>query len=67
MRTLAKRTFLHTLLAVACTLMLVGAAQAEAIKLKVGVTPGSHALVMEQVKPLAAKEGIDLQVIEFND
>ena len=67
MRTLAKRTFLHTLLAAACTLTLAGAAQAKAIKLKVGVTPGSHALVMEQVKPLAAKEGIDLQVIEFND
>ena len=47
MRTLAKRTFLHTLLAAACTLTLAGAAQAEVIKLKVGVTPGSHALVME--------------------
>ena len=64
---LQKRAFIRTLLAAACTCAFAGAAQAENVKLKVGVTPGSHALVMEQVKPLAAKEGIDLQVIEFND
>ena len=64
---LQKRAFIRTLLAAACACAFAGAAQAENVKLKVGVTPGSHALVMEQVKPLAAKEGIDLQVIEFND
>ena len=64
---LQKRAFIRTLLAAACAFAFAGAAQAENVKLKVGVTPGSHALVMEQVKPLAAKEGIDLQVIEFND
>ena len=64
---LQKRAFIRTLLAAACACAFAGAAQAENVKLKVGVTPGSHALVMELVKPLAAKEGIDLQVIEFND
>jgi D-methionine transport system substrate-binding protein len=35
--------------------------------LKVGVTPGPHAMIMEKVKELAQAEGIDIQIIEFND
>lgn len=34
---------------------------------KVGVTAGPHAEIMQQVKEKAAKEGMDIQVIEFND
>nr|WP_231036320.1 MetQ/NlpA family ABC transporter substrate-binding protein [Pectinatus sottacetonis] len=37
------------------------------IILKVGATPVPHAEILEQVKPELAKEGIDLQIKEFND
>ncbi|MBY0292538.1 MAG: MetQ/NlpA family ABC transporter substrate-binding protein [Alphaproteobacteria bacterium] len=38
-----------------------------AVPLKVGVTAGPHAIIMEKVKELAKAEGIEIQVIEFND
>ena len=38
-----------------------------AAPLKVGVTAGPHAIIMEKVKELAKAEGIEIQVIEFND
>ena len=38
-----------------------------ATPLKVGVTAGPHAMIMEKVKELAKAEGIEIQVIEFND
>jgi D-methionine transport system substrate-binding protein len=46
-------------------LALTGLARAETIK--VGVTPGPHAQVMEAVKPIAARKGLDIQIIEFSD
>lgn len=39
----------------------------EATVLKVGATAVPHAEILEQVKPILAKEGIDLQIVEFND
>lgn len=38
-----------------------------AAPLKVGVTAGPHAIIMEKVKELAKSEGIDVQIVEFND
>ena len=38
-----------------------------ATPLKVGVTAGPHAMIMEKVKELAKAEGIEIQLIEFND
>ncbi|MDB5619484.1 MetQ/NlpA family ABC transporter substrate-binding protein [Tardiphaga sp.] len=35
--------------------------------IKVGVTPGPHAQVMEAVKAIAAKKGLDIQILEFSD
>ena len=35
--------------------------------LKIGATPVPHAEILEIVKPLLAKEGIELQIIEFSD
>ena len=35
--------------------------------LKVGVTAGPHAEVMEVVKKVAQKDGLNIQVVEFND
>jgi D-methionine transport system substrate-binding protein len=46
---------------------LVSLSTLKAISLKVGVTAGPHAIIMEKVKELAKAEGIDVQVIEFND
>lgn len=40
---------------------------ASAETLKIGVTPGPHAQIIEAVKPIAAKDGIELQVLEFSD
>ncbi|MGL5512677.1 MAG: MetQ/NlpA family ABC transporter substrate-binding protein, partial [Sporomusa sp.] len=35
--------------------------------LKVGVTPGPHAEIMDVVKKVAEKDGLKIQVVEFND
>lgn len=35
--------------------------------IKIGVTAGPHAEIMDNVKKLAAKQGLKIQVIEFND
>ncbi|KQV35010.1 MULTISPECIES: MetQ/NlpA family ABC transporter substrate-binding protein [unclassified Rhizobium] len=45
--------------------VVTGAAQAETIK--VGVTPGEHAQIMEKVKEVAAKKGLDIEILEFSD
>ncbi len=53
-------------LAVGLALSLAaGTAGAETVK--IGVTPGPHAQILEAVKPIAAKQGLDLQIIEFSD
>jgi len=44
---------------------LTAAASAETIK--VGVTPGPHAQVLEAAKAVAAKKGLDIQIVEFSD
>jgi len=40
---------------------------AAADKIKIGVTGGPHAQVMEVVKKVAAKDGLDIQIVEFSD
>src|SRR5690349_3270859 len=50
----------------ALTLTLAaGAASAETIR--VGVSAGPHAQILEAVKPIAAKDGLDIKIIEFTD
>lgn len=34
---------------------------------RIGATPGPHAEILEAVKPIAAKKGIDLKITEFSD
>ena len=46
-------------------LLTAGVAQAEAVK--VGVTGGPHAQIMEQVAKLAAKDGLEIKIVEFDD
>ena len=36
-------------------------------KIKIGVTPGAHEEVMEQVVKVAAKKGLDIEIISFSD
>lgn len=45
--------------------LFAGSASAEAIK--VGVTPGPHAQILEKVKEIAAKDGLDIEILEFSD
>ena len=43
------------------------AASAETTVLKVGASPSPHAEILEQVKPILAEQGIDLEVVEYTD
>ncbi|HQS09924.1 MAG TPA: MetQ/NlpA family ABC transporter substrate-binding protein [Xanthobacteraceae bacterium] len=42
-------------------------AAAFAETISVGVTPGPHAQILEAVKPIAAKQGLDIRIVEFSD
>ena len=59
-----KRLFLHAAVALAAASTLTAHAQ-DAIK--VGVTAGPHAQIMEHVKQVAEKDGLKIQIIEFSD
>lgn len=61
---LHKRLFIQAALAVAT----VGAFSAHAQDaIKVGVTAGPHAQIMEHVKQVAGQDGLQIQIIEFSD
>lgn len=47
--------------------LAIWSATAAAETIKIGVTPGPHAQILEAVKPIAAKSGLDIQLIEFSD
>ncbi|HKU96745.1 MAG TPA: MetQ/NlpA family ABC transporter substrate-binding protein, partial [Vineibacter sp.] len=47
--------------------MLAPQARAQAKPLKIGVTGGPQAQILEVVKPIAAREGLQIQLIEFSD
>ncbi|MGU3492635.1 MetQ/NlpA family ABC transporter substrate-binding protein [Xanthobacteraceae bacterium A53D] len=47
--------------------LTLGAGAASAETIKIGVTPGPHAQVMEAAKKVAAKQGLDIQIVEFSD
>lgn len=49
-------------------LMMPGIGHAEALKrVRIGATPGPHGQILEAAKPVAARNGLDLQIIEFSD
>ncbi|MCP8937342.1 MetQ/NlpA family ABC transporter substrate-binding protein [Alsobacter sp. SYSU M60028] len=62
MSILNRRLALATL---ALALSTPGLAQSQVVR--IGVTPGPHAQIIEVVKPIAAKKGLDLKVLEFSD
>ena len=59
--------FLKKIAAAAAVLALLGSAAAQAETLSVAATPVPHAELLEQVKPVLAKEGIDLDIKVFTD
>jgi len=62
-----QRRFILKLAAVfSATALLANVAQADET-IKVGVTGGPHAQVMEVVKQLAAKNGLNIKIVEFAD
>ncbi|MBR8208046.1 MetQ/NlpA family ABC transporter substrate-binding protein [Burkholderia cenocepacia] len=46
---------------------LLAGAHAQAETIKVGVTGGPHAQIMEVVKKVAAKDGLEIRIVEFSD
>lgn len=63
-----RRTLISALASsVLATTLFCSQAIAANITLKVGATPVPHADLLNLVKPVLAKEGIDLKVIEFSD
>lgn len=51
----------------ALALSLAAPAFAQTQVIRIGVTPGPHAEIVEKVKPLLAAKGIDLKITEFSD
>ncbi|NNC01009.1 metal ABC transporter substrate-binding protein, partial [Corallococcus exiguus] len=47
------------------TAALPVAAQTQTVR--IGVTPGPHAQILEAVKPIAAQKGLDIKILEFSD
>lgn len=62
------RTFLRTGLALAATAALLHLpAFAQDKPIRIGATGGPHAQILEQVKKIAAQDGLQLQIVEFSD
>ncbi len=62
-----KRRLLQSSAALALSLAFAGGAFAQDKPLKVGVTAGPHAQIFEQVKKVAEKDGLKIQIVEFSD
>ncbi|EKE67369.1 MetQ/NlpA family ABC transporter substrate-binding protein [Celeribacter baekdonensis] len=54
-------------LATLTSLLALAAAATMAEEIKVGVSPGEHAEIMEEVAKVAAPMGLDIDVVEFSD
>jgi len=62
-----KRTLLQSALALAVAATLSSPLLAQDKPLKIGVTAGPHAQIFEQVKKIAEKDGLKIQIVEFSD
>ncbi|GAB3765767.1 MetQ/NlpA family ABC transporter substrate-binding protein [Ramlibacter monticola] len=61
-----KRTLLQSTLALAIA-AATGAAFAQDKPIKIGATAGPHSQILEQVKKVAERDGLKLQIVEFTD
>lgn len=66
MSILTRRAALFASTALALTRSVPALAQQSQV-IRIGASPGPHAEILEKVKPLAAKKGLDLKIIEFSD
>lgn len=62
-----KRSFLQSVAALAVVAATSSVATAQDQSIKIGVTAGPHAQILEQVKQVAAQKGLKIQVVEFSD
>ncbi|KAB2893400.1 MAG: MetQ/NlpA family ABC transporter substrate-binding protein [Burkholderiaceae bacterium] len=62
-----KRSLLQSTLALALAAGFSSGVLAQDKPLKIGVTAGPHAQIFEQVKKVAEKDGLKIQVVEFSD
>lgn len=62
-----KRILIQSALALAAALAFTSTAFAQDKPLKIGVTAGPHAQIFEQVKKVAEKDGLKIQIVEFSD
>lgn len=62
-----KRSFLKTTFALALAATFSTGLLAQDKPLKIGVTAGPHAQIFEQVKKIAEKDGLKIQIVEFSD
>ena len=62
-----KRNLLKTTLALAATTLFSAAAWSQSGEIKVGVTAGPHAQILEAVKVAAKKNGLNIKIVEFSD
>lgn len=62
-----KRTFVQSAVALALATSFSGSLLAQDKPLKIGVTAGPHAQIFEQVKKVAEKDGLKIQIVEFSD
>lgn len=57
----------NLILAAGLLAALASPSLAQGQALRIGVTPGPHAQILEAVKPIAAKRGLDIKITEFSD
>ena len=62
-----KRNLIQSALSLALLASLSGSLLAQDKPLKIGVTAGPHAQIFEQVKKIAEKDGLKIQIVEFSD
>ncbi len=62
-----KRSLIQSAVALALAASLPAAVLAQDKPLKIGVTAGPHAQIFEQVKKIAEKDGLKIQIVEFSD
>ena len=71
-----KKLFLMLTSLLLCTFLMAGCggdkkadqkSSAAKVVLKVGATPVPHAEILEKIKPVLAKENIELKIVEFSD
>jgi D-methionine transport system substrate-binding protein len=62
-----RRQWLQALAAISAAAAVAAPALAQDKPIKIGVTAGPHAQIMEAVKKVAEKQGLKLQIVEFSD